>query len=67
MFVSDASGDHMVEFQKGTACTRLECYSHLYTLCQHNPAAAWLALLLTKVGDVESNPGPTTHTSHMDL
>ena len=24
--------------------------------------AAWLALLLTKVGDVESNPGPTTHT-----
>ena len=25
--------------------------------------AAWLALLLTKAGDVESNPGPTTHTN----
>ena len=25
-------------------------------------SAAWLALLLTKAGDVESNPGPTTHT-----
>ena len=25
--------------------------------------AVWLALLLTKVGDVESNPGPTTHTN----
>ena len=25
--------------------------------------AAWLALLLTKVGDIESNPGPTTHTN----
>ena len=24
--------------------------------------AAWLVLLLTKAGDVESNPGPTTHT-----
>ena len=24
---------------------------------------AWLALLLTKAGDVESNPGPTTHTN----
>ena len=30
--------------------------------------AAWLALLLTKVGDVESSPGPTTHTNkHLDL
>ena len=25
--------------------------------------AAWLALLLTKAGDVESNPDPTTHTN----
>ena len=25
--------------------------------------AAWLALLFTKTGDVESNPGPTTHTN----
>ena len=25
--------------------------------------AAWLALLLTKAGNVESNPGPTTHTN----
>ena len=25
--------------------------------------AAWLALFLTKAGDVESNPGPTTHTN----
>ena len=25
--------------------------------------AAWLVLLLTKAGDVESNPGPTTHTN----
>ena len=25
--------------------------------------AAWLALLLTKAGDVESNPGPATHTN----
>ena len=25
--------------------------------------AAWLALLLTKVGDGESTPGPTTHTN----
>ena len=25
--------------------------------------SAWLALLLTKAGDVESNPGPTTHTN----
>ena len=25
--------------------------------------AAWLALLLTKAGDVESNHGPTTHTN----
>ena len=25
--------------------------------------AAWLALLLTKAGDVESNPGPRTHTN----
>ena len=25
--------------------------------------AAWLAVLLTKAGDVESNPGPTTHTN----
>ena len=37
MFVSDVSGDHMVEFQTDTACTRLECYRHLYKLCQHNP------------------------------
>ena len=25
--------------------------------------AAWLALLLTKAGGIESNPGPTTHTN----
>ena len=25
--------------------------------------AAWLALLLTKAGDIESNPGATTHTN----
>ena len=24
------------------------------------PATEWLALLLTKAGDVETNPGPTT-------
>ena len=61
-------------FQKDTTCTRLECYRHLYKLCQHNPApipffwasrpslpAARLAQLLAKAVDVESNPGPTTY------
>ena len=27
------------------------------------PATGWLALLLTKVGDVETNPGPITQTN----
>ena len=26
--------------------------------------ASWLALIFTKAGDVESNPGPTTHTNN---
>ena len=29
----------------------------VFWACRH---AGWLALLLTKVGDVEANPGPTT-------
>ena len=65
--------------QENTACTRLDCCRHLQKLCLHNPCpqgpipfflasrpalpAAWLALLFTKAGDVESNPGSTTHTN----
>ena len=81
MFVSDASGYHMMEVQKDTACTTLDRCRHLHKLCLHNPCpqklrpdsvfwasrpslpAAWMALLLTKAVDVESNPGPTTHTA----
>ena len=29
--------------------------------------SAWLALLLTKAGDVESNPGPTIHTNRAHI
>ena len=63
-----------LQVQEDTACTRLDCCRHMHKLCLHNPdsvfwasrpslPAAWLALLLTKAGDVESNPGPTTHTN----
>ena len=32
----------------------------VFWACQPCGPAGWLALLLTKVGDVETNPGPTT-------
>ena len=66
-------------FQEDTACTRLECCRDLYKWCLQNPCLQrWgpdsiifgqtrrrslPPLLLTKVRDVESNPGPTTHTN----
>ena len=67
-------GEYRIMVQKHTACTRLDCCVHLHTLCLYNPAprirgpipsllATWMALLPTKAGDVEINPGPTTHTS----
>ena len=74
MFVSDASGDHMMEAPNDTAYKRWSCHSGL-KLCVEPPRpqqwgpdlpfwacgpAGWLALLLTKAGDVENNPGPTT-------
>ena len=34
---------------------------HFFGASRPSLPAAWLALLLTKAGDVESNPGPTTH------
>ena len=59
-----------------TAYKRWSCHSGLkllYKLCRTSPPpiyrfwacrpcepAGWLALLLTKAGDVETNPGPTT-------
>ena len=33
---------------------------YLFCACRPCGPAGWLALLLTKVGDVETNPGPTT-------
>ena len=74
LIVYDDIADDCVKVQEDTACTRLDCCRHLHKLCLHNPdyvfwasrpslPAAWLALLLTKAGDVESNPGPTTHTN----
>ena len=39
------------------------CRTFLFTVtwaCRPCGPAGWLALLLTKAGDVESNPGPTT-------
>ena len=59
--------------KKTTSCTRLDCCIHLRKSCLHNPcpqrwgsdsvAPCSPALLLTKAGDVKSNPGPTTHTN----
>ena len=62
--------------QHARGWTAVEC-GHMHKLCLHNlwgpdsvfwtsrPSlpAAWLALHLTKAGDVESNLGPTTHTN----
>ena len=61
---ADVGAEINTEFQKDTACTRLECYSHLYKLCQHNPASrdgGPIPFFWTE--DVDSNPGPTTHTN----
>ena len=70
MFLSDASGDHMGERWSCHSGFKLLC-----KLCRTSPPpamgarftvfwacgpAGWLALLLTKAGDVETNPGPTT-------
>ena len=35
----------------------------VFWACRPCGPAGWLALLLTKVGDVETNPGPTTRES----
>ena len=36
------------------------CPIYLFWACRPCGPAGWLALMLTKAGDVETNPGPTT-------
>ena len=38
-------------------------WARFHVLGKSSIPAAWLALLLTKAADVESNPGPTKHTN----
>ena len=76
MLVEDERGDHMEdEAPYDTAYKRWSCHiglKLLCILCRTSPPPAmgpdlpflskrgWLVLLLTKAGDVETNPGPTT-------
>ena len=76
MFVSDASGDHMVGLQtthptnSGAVTAFTNCCANcveplgdrftVFWASRPCAPAEWLALLLTKAGDVETNPGPTT-------
>ena len=64
-------GDSNFQTPNDTAYKQWSCHSGLKLLCKScqtfpPPAcrpcgpAGWLALLLTKAGDVETNPGPTT-------
>ena len=69
MLVEHARGDHMEEAYSSSKKTRGWNATDICTNCVYSTlrwpslSAAWLALLLTKAGDVESNPGPTTHTN----
>ena len=61
MTFSEAPNDTAVELSQRTqAAVRISPRFTVFWACRPCGPAGWLALLLTKAGDVEINPGPTT-------